>query len=207
LELTYRRARNGIIVSYSEQPTSFLRDQLDSAVHAGELSPIDTPDGPHGNPYYLQKRASVVFVMDRKRSHAALRLFKENRYDILAAANNTEVRTEDYSAVELSLGWDMTPVSFLRLSSQLEDRFSTLNVVHDRLTYTVFTWGRQIGRQGQLTASFSQERGVPHAGNTSENDFEEHQISISIARHFGAASAIAVPVRFKGFLNGPTARY
>jgi uncharacterized protein (PEP-CTERM system associated) len=207
LELTYRRDREGIIVSYAEQPTTFLRDQLNSAVRAGELSPVDTPDGPRGNPYYLQKRAGVVFVLDRRRSYAALRLYSEQRYDIQAAANNTQIKTEDYSAVELSLGWDITPLSFLRLSSQLANRKSTLNVVNDQISYTILTWGRQVGRQGELTASLSQERGVPYSGNTSENDYEEHQISVGISRRFGSASASAVPVRFNGFLNGPTARY
>jgi uncharacterized protein (PEP-CTERM system associated) len=207
LDFSYRRGHEGIVLTYNEQPTSFLRDQLLSASLTGQVSPIDTPDGPKGNPYYLQKRASLIFLLDRKSSHWALRFYSEQRYDILAAANDMQVKTEDYRAVELSLGWDITPRSFLRVSSQIADRLSTLNVVNDRLTYTVLTWGHQVGRQGELTANVSQERGIPYTGNTSVNNYEEHQIYVSLSRRFGHLNATAVPQRFNGFLNGPTARY
>jgi hypothetical protein len=206
-ELSYRRAGQGIVVSYTEQPTSYLKEQLLSAQSSGQLSPIDTPDGPKGNPYYLQKRAGIIFLLDRTRSHAALRFFSEQRYDIVAAENDMHVKTEDYRAVELSLGWDLTPKSFLRVSSQYEKRLSTLNVVNDQLTYTVLTFGHQIGRQSRLTVNLSQQRGVPYGGNTSVNDYEEHQIYVVLSRTFGRFQASEVPRRFSGFLNGPTARY
>jgi hypothetical protein len=207
MELSYRRPVEGIVFSYVDQPTTYLRDQLLSASLTGQLSPIDTPDGPKGNPYYLQKRASVIFLLDRKRTHAALRFYSEQRYDILAAANNMQVKTEDYRAMELSLGWDISPRSFLRVSSQMQDRLSTLNAVNDKLTYTVLTWGHQVGRLGQLTANLSQERGVPYGSNTSDNNYEEHQVYVTLTRRFGHFNANGVPQRFNGFLNGPTARY
>jgi hypothetical protein len=205
IDWSYYSSLGGVNLSYSEQPNTFLRDQLYSAHNAGEFTPIDTPDGPRGNPFYLEKLASAVFLLDRPRSHVALRLSREERFDILAATDDVKTKTEEYDTVELSFGWNMTPVAFLSLGTQISNRKSALSQINDRISYTILTWGHQVGRRGEFTASLSHERGVPNNGSAF-NDYQENQISVGIRRRFGSVQASGVPERFKGYLNAPPGR-
>jgi hypothetical protein len=197
----YSAAHGGINVGYAEQPSTFLRDQLHSVRRSGELSPIDTLDGPNGNLFYLQKRLNVTFLLERPRSNAALRVFQEQRFDILDALNDVRSQTEEYRGGELSMGWNMNTRATIGMSFQEARRQSTLQSVNDELQYVSIQYERKVGRQGAFTANFGRESATPKGGITGENDYTENQVSVGIRRWFGSAPVSGAPRRFSGYLN------
>jgi hypothetical protein len=198
----YRAARGGgINVTYSEQPATFLRDQLNSVRSVGQLTPIDSLDGPSGNLFYLQKRGDVTFLRNRPRSSAALRFFVDRRFDIVDLLQGVERQTELYKGTELSLRWTINYVTTLAVSSQIARRRSLVNVVDDDLKSLSVNYERHIGRQSEFSVSLSHENAQPQS-NVSANQYTENQVVIGIRRSFGTGATAAAPQRFTGYLNG-----
>ena len=207
LEWNVRTSRGGVNLDYSEQPNTFLREQLYSARSAGELIPIDTLDGSRGSLYYLQKRTSVAYVLERPRSNVGFRVYRDQRFDIVAATNDVEIEIEDYRAVEVNLGWNINSVAHLDLTGQLARRQSVLNVVNDEIKYITLTWGRQLGRRSEVNATLSRESAAPKDGSVGVNDYEDDQIIVGFERRFGdEGGAGAAPRRYGGYVNAPASR-
>ncbi len=198
----YRAARGGgVNVSYSEQPATFLRDQLNSVRSVGQLTPIDSLDGPGGSLFYLQKRGDVTFLRERPRSSAALRFFIDRRFDIVDLLQGLERETEFYKGTELSLRWVINYVTTLAVSSQIARRRSLVNVVDDDLNSLSIGYERRIGRQSAFTVDLSHEKAQPRS-IVSVNQYTENQVVIGIRRTFGTGATAAAPQRFTGYLNG-----
>lgn len=201
LQWTYRTERGGISLGYVEEPSSFLREQLHSLRSTGELSPIDSLDGPNGNPFYLQKRTDLTFLLQRPRSGAALRVFDERRFDIVdAVTDSLSDETERYRGTELSLSWSLSARSKIGLSRESARRRSIFNVTDDEIRNLTMSFERGIGRQGTLLLTASQERVDPKSA-IGQIKYNENQASISIRRWFGTASSGGVPQRYSDYLN------
>ncbi len=199
----YRAARGGgINVGYSEQPATFLRDQLNSVRSVGQLTPIDSLDGPGGSLFYLQKRADVTFLRNRPRSSAALRFFVDRRFDIVDLLQGVERQTELYKGTELSLRWTLNYVTTLAVSSQVARRRSLVNVVDDDLSSLSINFERRIGRQSAFSVDVAHEKAQPRS-SVSVNQYTENQVVVGIRRSFGTGATAAAPQRFTGYLNGP----
>jgi hypothetical protein len=195
LEASYRTRRGSWQISYGEQPASFARDVVRGARQAGEVVAIGPVQGPQGNTYFLQKTVRSSFVLERSKSAIGMGYFKEERFDILAAANHIKNLTESYDGAEWWMSWEMSPVWTMNASAQRSSRASQLNQVDDRFTYASLSFQRRLGMRTMFWTSFSRESSKPISGVL--NRYSENQWSAGIQRTFGA-SADSVPTRFSG---------
>jgi hypothetical protein len=178
----------GVSASYSEEPSSFLREQLRSVRRTGEFTPLDELDGPRGALVYLLERADVGLYYDRPRSDVGIRLFAENRFDLArASAGDAGQPPEEYTGAELSLGWQVNPRSSVNASFQLAERHSDLNAIDDELEYFTLGWTRSVGRQSQLSLGVSKQRSVARSG--ASQNYEENQFVVGFQRAFGLSGA------------------
>jgi hypothetical protein len=190
----------GVSASYIEEPSSFLREQLRGVRRAGEVSPIDTLDGPRGSLAYLREGADVSFFYDRPRSDIGLRFFTENRYDLGdASAGDAGEPTEEFSGVELSLDWQVNARASVDATFHVANRRSDLNVIDDRLEHATLAWRRSIGRQTELSLTVAKQRSRARSG-VSEN-YEENQFIVTFQRTYGAPAATNLARRYS---NGGT---
>jgi hypothetical protein len=203
----YDAAKGGISLTYSEEPATFVREQLTSMRRTGELAPIDALDGPNGNKFFLQKLLGLAFMLERARTSAGLRLFDDRRYDIVEATVVGEAgeEMERYRGLELDWQWKMNPLASLDVSAQRAQRRSTINKVDDQLEYVAIQWHRRVGRQNQLDLRASRERSRPGVGvaGLASSPYDEHQVSIGISRWFASDTRAGLPKRFGDYLNGP----
>jgi hypothetical protein len=200
LTWSYRSQRGGITAEYAEEPSSYLSQQLHSVRRTGELSPIDVLDGPRGNLFYLQKRGGVTFLLERPRSSAALRIFDERRFDIVALLDDVTEETEQYRGTEISLRWEMNSRAMLGLTAQSAIRRSIINVIDDEHRYYTLSFDRDLGRQATLSVNVSHERAEPKS-DLGETPYNENQIIVGVRRRFGAAPPSGAPRRFTGYLD------
>jgi hypothetical protein len=197
----YRSSRGGISISYSEQPSNALREQIRSSREAGELAPIDDLDGPDGNHFYLQERADIAFILDRSRSSAALRFFDERRFDIVkAATESTKEETEEYRGTEVNVSWTVNSVASIGLGAQVARRRSAFNAVDDEIRRVSVNYERRVGRQGSLLITAAGERVDPKS-EVGEFQYNEKQFSVALRRWFGTAPTVGAPRRFYGYLD------
>lgn len=202
--LWQRQTRGGgaLSVSYAEEPNTFLREQLNSIRRVGELAPIDSLDGPTGNRLYLQKRFDAGYLLNRNKSTLGLRLFSERRFDIFdAILEIADTETEEYRGFELSWGWEIDSRSTLGASMQKARRFSTLNVVDDRLEYVTIDWRRRVGRTSELTVTASQQSSDPQSDLGNALQYKENQLTVSFSRTYGANQGTRVPQRYSDYAN------
>lgn len=200
LSWSYRSSRGGVSAEYTEEPSSYLQEQLHSVRRTGELSPIDALDGPRGNLFYLRKRGAMTFVLERPRSSAAIRLFDERRFDIVALLDDVSEETEQYRGTELSLRWEVNSRATLGVTAQSAIRRSIVNVIDDEHRYYTLSFDRQVGRQGTMSVDYSHERARPKS-EIGETPYTENQIIVGIRRGFGSAAPSGAPRRFTGYLD------
>jgi hypothetical protein len=200
-------AGGGINLTYSEEPSSFVRENLRTVRRTGELAPIDALEGAGGNLFFLQKRVGAAFVLNRRRSTIGLHLFNDRRFDIEQATLTGEYgdEIERYRGAEVTWGWRINSVANLDVVIHEAQRRSTINSVNDELSRVGLNWGRRIGRQNQLTFTVAREQAKPGAGTVGQNDYTENQLSVGISRWFASDMTQGIPKRFSGYLNAPAA--
>jgi hypothetical protein len=206
LNWDYHGKTGGINLYYSEEPSTYLREQLNSARTGGELSPAEQVEGPNGNPFFLQKRAGAAFVLNRPRMTAGLHLTDDRRYDIQQAVltGSSGQLIERYRGASLDWTWSLHTLARVGFNLESAERESTLNSVDDAIRYVRAYWNRVIGKQNRFEVSVSHEHGDPKSPlNVSENRYDESQLSVSISRWFGHDTTQGVPKRFTGYLNAP----
>jgi uncharacterized protein (PEP-CTERM system associated) len=194
----------GIQVGYSEEPSTFLREQLNGVRYAGELSPIDSLDGPMGNLLYLQERTDVAFFVDRPKSKAGVRLFKDNRFDIASDTEAVGARADSLIGTELTLEWDFANRTSLNGLLQRAQRKSVANVIDDELLTLSVEIVRRVGRQNDLSFVLARTRSEPGeaSGNPSQFEYSESRFSIQIERSFGERGETASAVeRFSDYVD------
>lgn len=208
LQFDRRLNRSGITLTYDEEPATYLSNQLRSATAAGELAPIDTPDGPNGNFLYLRKGYELAYVLDRPNSSVGVRAFGEERFNILgfAAGSADTVPVEEFRASEFSLRWQFARRNSLTGSAQVARRRSQLNTVNDTLRYFTVEWLHQIGRESAFSVVVAREESEPRPGSGGALQYEENQVILQWERSFGQRPAVGVPPRYTGYVDSATQR-
>lgn len=201
LNVAYETRRGNLAVAYSEEPSSFARDQARSAQQSGEIAPIDGLDGLSGNLFYLQKRWDASYALERAKSSFGFRFFDDRRFDILAAMNDVSTETESYRGTDVWLAWDFSVRWNVTANAQVAKRGSVIFSTVDELKYFGLNFGRQIGQKGLLSLLVSRESAKPLSG-ASANAYEENQVSIAFRRSYGAEAGGGVPSRYSGSGNG-----
>jgi uncharacterized protein (PEP-CTERM system associated) len=198
---SHRARGGGISVSYTEEPSSFARDQIYSARNVGELSPIDSLDGPSGNPFFLQKRSDVAFMLERSRSSAGLRFFDDRRYDIVAEVNSAPTSLiEELRGIELNYQWKFTDRATLGVAVQAAERSNgSIANFDNELRNIGINWVQQMGRASELEFVVAQQRSEP-MGATVVNLYTENQASVGFRRRFGSDSG-GSSRRYSRYLN------
>jgi hypothetical protein len=205
----YKAAKGGIGLNYSEEPATYVREHLRSTRTTGELSPIDSLDGPEGNPFFLQKSWALTFTLDRPRTGAGLRFFDERRYDIVEATVNGQPGgvVEKYTGLELDGSWKINTAASINVAVQRAERTSVLSQLDDTIDYAYVEWARRVGRQNQLNLRFARESSEPGAGAIGRAAYVENQVTIGISRWFAADTTSGVSKRFNGYLNNSASGY
>jgi uncharacterized protein (PEP-CTERM system associated) len=186
--------------SYTEEPSSFVRDQAFSAQTTGELAQIDNLASLDANIFYLQKRGDVSYVLERAKSRLGFRVYKDRRFDLAAALGGVEQESESYGGAEIWFDWDFSVVWAVIASAQVATRTFALRPIDEEFDYVALDFNRRIGEKGQLSFLVSRETAQP----TSE--FEEHQVSVSFQRSYGANAAGGVPARYSGLVGASPGR-
>jgi hypothetical protein len=200
MRASYETRRGRFGVSYTEEPSSVLRDQARSAQTTGEFAPIDSLDDPNGNVFYLQKRWDAFYTLQRAKSRLGFRFYEDRRFDIVAALNGVEQETQKYRGTEIWFDWDLNVVWDVTASVQVAQRTSALSLVDDEFDYVALDFRRPIGEKGQLSFQVSRETGQ------SVSQFEENQISVAFQRAYGANAAGGVPSRYSGLVGAGQGR-
>jgi hypothetical protein len=202
-----RFERGGIVVSYDEQPSSFLREQLGSARSTGELSPIDDLDGPRGNLLYLQKRFEIGYSLERPKTSVGIRVFDERRFDITGEdASESNAETEKQHGSELSLRWQFDARTSVNASYRVAQRRSSFNVVDDELSFFSAEVVRQIGRFEEFSVGVARQKSDPQTALPGAEQYEENQVIVGIKRWFGEARGGNSTQRYSRFVNGTQRR-
>jgi hypothetical protein len=207
-EWNRRLSFGGLSVSYSEQPSTFLRERLNNVRRVGELDPIDSIDGPLGNLLYLQERLSAAFYVDRPKSSLGFRVFSERRFEILDSAPNADGETDRVRGTEISARWQMDTRTTLSGSMQVARRRSLTNGFDDELTNFTVQMTKLLGRQTELSFILTRQRDVPEAITPTELELEETELSVGIQRRFGTGGAGGgdVTQRFSGYVDSGQTR-
>jgi len=195
-----RRFRGGgISIDYSEEPSTFLRDQIGAARVTGELAPIDSLDGANGNQLYLQERFNVALALARAKSDVGFRVFDEKRFEIGTDLGSDTDPTETRRGAEASFGWRLNSRTSLAASAQVVNRFSVVNVVHDKLRYLSLQMRRRIGTKQSAYMNLSRESSWPSSDVSGENQYEQNYLVIGVERSFGADNSGGFSRRYAGY--------
>ena len=190
----------GVSANYTEEPSSFLREQLGSVRRAGEFSPLDTLDGARGSLAYLREGADLSLFYDRPRSDVGLRFFTEKRFDLGdATAGDAGEPTEEFSGAEISLRWEVSTRTSVDALFQVADRRSDLNVIDDKLEHFRLAWRRSIGRQSGLSLTAAKQ--ISRARSGVSESYEENQFIAAFQRTYGGSGPSNLARRYS---NGGT---